>query len=220
MPSWSKMPFDDADAALDLSELEFDVDFDSAYVNTGSIHVDGDWTGGDLFRRCGLDPNGRYLGELTAFVIDGDLTVDGTLDLDAGTKESFALIVTGALRAQVLTLDATMLFVVNDAHVSRLINFTTTDGTLSIAGTTHCPLVICDEGDLNLDSTGYIVCRVHETRSDGGSPDPEPTITLSRAEVPALLLDGLYNEDRWVDAEQAVSWARAGRPLLRSVTGA
>ncbi|GAA0921083.1 hypothetical protein GCM10009558_032470 [Virgisporangium aurantiacum] len=213
------MPFDEADAALDLSELEFDVDFDTAYVNTGSVHVGGDWSGGDLFRRCGLDPDGRYLGELTAFVIDGDLTVDGTLDLDAGAKESFALIVTGTLRAQVLTLDATMLFVVNGAQVSRLIDFTTTDGTLSIAGTTDCPLLICDEGDLNLHSTGYIVCRVHESRFDGGGPAPEPTITLSRAEVPALLLDGLYDENRWVDAERAVSWARAGRPLLRPVIG-
>src|ERR1044072_1365663 len=105
MPTWAKMPFDEAEAELDLSDFEFAVDFDSAYLHTGSIHIDGDWTGGDLFRRCGLDPDGNYLGELAAFVIDGDLTIDGTLDLDAGTKECFALMVTGTLRAEVLTLD-------------------------------------------------------------------------------------------------------------------
>jgi hypothetical protein len=228
MSSWSKMPFDAADAALDLTRFGFDVDFDSAYVHTGSVHVDGDWTGGDLFRRCGLDPDGRYLGELTAFVIDGDLTIDGTLDLDAGIKEGFGLVVTGALRAEVLTVDATMLFVFNGARVSRLIIFTTTDGTLSIAGTTDCPLVICDEGDLNLRSTGHILCRVYDSLPGNGRRDSDadlegwvvPTVTLSRAEVPTALFDDLYDEDHWVDSEQALSWARAGRPLLRPATGA
>jgi hypothetical protein len=220
MPPWPRTSFDSADAELDLSRYDFDVDFDAAYVHSGPLHIDGDWTGGDLFRRCGLDPDGRYLGELTAFVVDGDLTVDGTLDLDAGVKESFALMVTGTLRAEVLTLDATMLFVFGGAQVSRLIDFTTNDGTLSIAGTTACPLTICDEGDLNLRSTGHILCRFSTTlpapHPPIDDPDdwPQPTITLSRAEVPTALAEGLYDENRWVDSELAVSWARAGRPLL------
>jgi hypothetical protein len=209
MPPWSKMPFDET--TVDLSELEFDVEFDSAYVHTGSLQIDGDWSGGDLFRHCGLD--GSYLGELTAFVIDGDLTIDGTLDLDEGANECFALIVTGTLRAQVVTLDATMLYVINGARVSRLINFTTTDGTLSIAGTTECPLVICDAGDIELDSTGYVLCRMHDSAGSLA-----PTITLGRAEVPQLLLDDLYDEKRWVDSSRAVEWARAGRPLLRQTS--
>jgi hypothetical protein len=75
MPAWRKMSFDAADAALDLTRFGFDVDFDSAYVHSGPVHVDGDWTGGDLFRRCGLDPECGYLKELTAFVIDGDMTI-------------------------------------------------------------------------------------------------------------------------------------------------
>lgn len=221
MPSWPRTSFDAADAELDLSRFGFDVDFDAAYVHSGSLHIDGDWSGGDLFRRCGLDPDGRYLGELTAFVIDGDLTVDGTLDLDAGVKESFGLVVTGTLRAHVLTVDATMLFVFGGAQVSRLISFTTNDGTMSIAGTTDCPLVICDEGDLNLRSTGHVLCRFSQTvpaapQPMDDDPDdwPQPTVTLSRAEVPTVLADGLYDENRWVDSELALSWARAGRPLL------
>jgi hypothetical protein len=222
MQSWPRKSFDAADAELDLSRFDFDVDFDTAYVHSGSLHIGGDWSGGDLFRHCGLDPDGRYLGELTAFVIDGDLTVDGTLDLDAGVKETFALMVTGTLRAHVVTLDATMLFVFAGAQVSRLISFTTNDGTLSIAGTTDCPLVICDEGDLNLRSTGHVLCRFSAALplsrpTDDDDPDdwPQPTITLSRAEVPAALAEGLYDETRWVDSELAVSWAREGRPLLR-----
>lgn len=221
MPSWPRTSFDEADASLNLSRFGFDVDFDAAYVHSGPLHIDGDWSGGDLFRRCGLNPDGRYLGELTAFVIDGDLTIDGTLDLDAGVKESFALMVTGTLRAEILTLDATMLFVFTGAQVSRLIDFTTNDGTLSIAGMTDCPLVICDEGDLNLRSTGHVLCRFsvnlppsHPT--DDSDPDdwPQPTVTLSRAEVPTALVEGLYDESRWVDSELALSWARSGRPLL------
>jgi hypothetical protein len=113
-----------------------------------------------------------------------------------------------------------MLFVSNGAQISRLINFTTTDGTLSIAGTTDCPLVICDEGDLNVDSTGFIVCRRYGSRVDGGDGGPEPGITLGRAEVPALLAEGLYGEDLWVDVEMALSWAREGRALVKRVGGA
>jgi hypothetical protein len=228
MASWPKMSFEAADAALDLTRFGFDVDFDAAYVHTGAVHIDGDWTGGDLFRLCGLDPDGRYLGELTAFVIDGDLTVNGTLDLDAGIKECIALMVTGTLRAHVLTVDATMLFAFNGAQVSRLISFTTNDGTLAIAGTTDCPLVICDDGDLSLRSTGHILCdrraSLPDNRRPDGDTDPqgwvEPTITLSRAEVPTALIEGLYDEHNQVNSELALSWARAGRPLLRPATGA
>jgi hypothetical protein len=221
------MSFDEADAALRLTRFErFDAGFDTAFVHKGDVHVTGDWTGGDLFRHAGLDPE-EGLGELAAFVIDGDLTVDGTLDLDEDTVQSFALMVTGALRAAVVTLDATMLFVYGGATVTRLIDFATTDGTLSVAGTTDCPLIISDEGDLNVTNTGHVLCRRYGTLPEGtGSvegdidddAEPEswgwPTITLSRAEVPATFVAGLYGEDLWVDTRLAVAWAREGRPLL------
>lgn len=148
-------------------------------------------------------------------------------DADAGTSESFALMVTGALRAAVVRLDATMLFVYGGATVTRLIDFATTDGTLSVAGTTDCPLIISDEGDLNVTNTGHVLCRRYATlpgdtaepyeAGPQGEPDSWgwPVITLSRAEVPAALVAGLYDEDHWVDAGRAVEWAREGRPLLR-----
>ncbi len=215
------MPFDDADAALRLTRFErFDAGFDIAFVLGGDLHVDGDWTGGDLFRHAGLDPD-EGLGELAAFVIDGDLVVDGTLDLDEGTSEGFALMVTGALRAAVLRMDATMLFAYGGATVTRLISFATTDGTLSVAGSTHCPLIISDEGDLNVNNTGHVLCRRYESAPAGTPSEGEPegwgwtAITLGRAEVPATLADGLYDERNWVDDRLAVTWAREGRPLLR-----
>ncbi|MFF5229903.1 hypothetical protein [Dactylosporangium sp. NPDC000521] len=77
MTRWEK--FDDAGAVLAPSPFEeFDVEFDAALVRRGDVHVDGDFTGGDLYRLAGVGST----DELTAFVIDGDLTVGGTLDLD------------------------------------------------------------------------------------------------------------------------------------------
>ncbi|MEV0560521.1 hypothetical protein [Dactylosporangium sp. NPDC050588] len=77
MTRWEK--FDDAGAALPASPFEeFDVEFDAALVWRGDVHADGDFTGGGLYRMAGIGGT----DELTAFVIDGDLTVGGTLDLD------------------------------------------------------------------------------------------------------------------------------------------
>ncbi|GAB3831525.1 hypothetical protein ACFPIJ_29775 [Dactylosporangium cerinum] len=217
------MPFDDADAALRLTRFErFDAGFDTAYVFTGDIHIGGDWTGGGLFRGANTDTNDEDDG-LIAFVIDGDLTVDGTLDLDEDAEKTFALMVTGALRADVVTLDATMLFVYRGATVTRLIDFATTDGTLSVAGTTDCPLIISEEGDLNVNNTGHVLCRRYATLPGAveATGDTEAfdgwgwtAITLSRAEVPATFVTGLYGDDHWVDVRLAVEWAREGRPLM------
>ncbi|MEV4249649.1 hypothetical protein AB0J63_40325 [Streptosporangium canum] len=160
---WIKRPFAEADDELDLSRFE---GFESAYVHSGDIHVSGDWTGGHLLRACGHAPGGDRLDELAMFVIDGDLTVEGALDLDAGADQCIGLLVTGELRADIVDVDATLLFVFGGAEVRRLINFTTTDGTIFIAGTTRCPLVIYDEGNLDLDCTGHILCR-------GGTPQPD-----------------------------------------------
>ncbi|GAA3220745.1 hypothetical protein GCM10010532_050600 [Dactylosporangium siamense] len=214
------MPFEDADAALRLTRFErFDAGFDTAYVFTGDLHIGGDWTGGQLFRAADADLDDG----LIAFVIDGDLTVDGTLALDEDAEASFALMVTGALRADVVTLDATMLFVYQNATVTRLIDFATTDGTLSVAGRTNCPIIISDEGDLNVNNTGHVLCRRYATLPEGAGhtgDDVEETgwgwtaITLSRAEVPATFVAGLYGDDHRVDNRLAVQWAREGRPLL------
>ena len=225
---WMKKSFGKADKELKLTRFEkFDAPFESAYVHAGDIHVPGDWTGGDLLRACGHDPGSRYLGACTMFVVDGDLTVDGTLDLDAGVNESIGLSVTGRLHAGVVDVDATMLFVFGGAEVKQLINFTTTDGTISIAGTTECPLVIYDEGDLNLASTGHILCRRYDgpaeapALGDASEDNDEdlgwgwPRITLTRTEVPDALVEGLYDEHHRVDSRLALALARAGKPLLR-----
>ncbi|MEU0563745.1 hypothetical protein [Dactylosporangium sp. NPDC006015] len=195
MTRWEK--FDDVDAVLPPSPFEeFDVEFDAALVRRGDVHADGDFTGGDLYRMAGVGST----DELTAFVIDGDLTVGGTLDLDEGAPETFALMVTGTLRAAVVSVDATMLYVYGGAVVSRLIHFATTDGTLAIGGTTDCPLTVYDDGNLEVDSTGLVLNR----RFGETSPD-----------LVDGLVDGLVRDDGRVDDRLALAWARDGKPLLR-----
>jgi len=227
LPMWVKMSFSEADEALGLTRFEeFDAGFDAAYVHSGDLRIDGDWTGGDLRTAVGV---GEYeqLGELVMFVVDGDLTVDGLLDLDEGTLECLGLLVTGTLTAQIIDVDATMLFVFGGADIARLVRFTTTDGTLSIAGRTRCPLVIYDEGDLNVTSAGHILSRRSEgpvAPYEAPSSDSDfdfsgwgwPTVTLTRTEVPAALDASLYDDENWVDAATALEFARSGRPLLRA----
>lgn len=224
---WVKMSFSEADEALGLTRFEkFDAGFDAAYVHSGHLRADGDWTGGDLRAAVGVGED-ESLGELVMFVVDGDLTVDGVLDLDEGARESLGLLVTGALTARIVDVDATMLFVFGGADIARLVKFTTTDGTLSIAGRTRCPLVIFDEGDLNVTATGHILSRRSEGpaepyEAESAESDDDipgwgwPTVTLTRAEVPAALDESLYDDQNWVDGERALAFARAGRPLLRA----
>lgn len=224
------MPFSEADETLNLSRFErFDAPFGTAYVHSGDLAVAGDLTGGDLLRACGRCPETAPLDELTMFVVDGDLTVGEALLLDVDADSASGLLVTGTLTAEVVDVDATMLFVYRGAEIRRLVNFATTDGTLSIAGRTRCPLVIYDEGDLNIESTGHILCRRHagpaDPIPDADPTEPDytawgwPTVTLTRTEVPQVFAAGLFDENGWVDARRALAAARAGEPLFAAGHG-
>ncbi|WP_405737509.1 hypothetical protein OG607_25015 [Streptomyces sp. NBC_01537] len=108
-------------------------------------------------------------------------------------NESIGLSVTGRLHADVVDVDATMLFVFGGAEVKRLINFTTTDGTISIAGKTECPLVIYDEGDTterlreiprqDCARSSTVVCRTRRRTPFTGC---STNSTGERAAVPAM----------------------------------
>ncbi|WP_344829680.1 hypothetical protein [Actinocorallia longicatena] len=191
---WSEMSFEDADDEFGLQRFEhFDAEFDTVFVHRGELRAEGDLTAGDLLRGRGLDPGNGGTGELVLHVVAGDLVVGGALLLDEEAPECLGLLVTGNLRAAVVSVDATLLYVHGDAAVSRLIDFTTTDGTLQIFGATGCPLLLHADGDLWADSDGV----VHSCRSG----EPAPVV----AEV--MTATG-------VDSRLAVEFARLGRPVL------
>ncbi len=222
MSERSRASFDEVDAVLRLSRFGgLCYDYDTALTHHGDLTVSGDWNGADLLRHFGFDP-ASFLLERIAFVIDGSLVVGGTLDLDDGVFEDITLMVTGGLRAEVVRVGYTLLFVYQGAQVSRLISFCTNDGTLSIAGNTSCPLILCDDGDLNVDSSGHILCREQHGWPGGGPAGgeegrwPTPTITLGPADVSTYFVDELCGEDDWIEDSAAVAFAREGRTLWRA----
>jgi hypothetical protein len=81
-----KIAFAQADRQFKLTRHEaFDADFDWAYVHPGDLALKGAAGGLDILKAFGCvsaggpDPAGL-------FVVDGDLVIDGTLDLDTGIR--------------------------------------------------------------------------------------------------------------------------------------
>ncbi len=219
-----KMNFSAADEKYNLTRFgSFDSKPEMAFIHEGDLCLGSNVSGIDVVKVFGVDspPKGRNL-----FVVTGDLIVDGLLDLDRAVYSSFGLVVLGRLKAKVVCLDMTMLFVFGGAEVSSAIIFESNDGTLSIAGTTVCPLVVIHDGDANLSVKGEVFNSYDEgplaeeedqgeesNENDSGYPLPKTTMTC--AEAAEKLNAELFDEDGNFDSETATAWAIEGKPLFR-----
>lgn len=221
------LPFDKADKKWKLTRLgEFDAGFDEALVLEGDLHLGKKATGADVLKAFGLT---KGPDASTAFVVTGDLIVDGSLDLDDGIHFSMGLVVLGSLKAEVVRLDMTMLFVFKGATVNQAIFFETNDGTLSIAGKTKCPVVIIHEGDANLSVTGEVFNSYEEgpledegdddDEDDGDEEDgdefPFARVTMTRAEASKKLVASLFKDDEF-NSDAAFTLAQKGTSLFRA----
>ncbi len=203
----------------------FDAGFDTAYLYEGDLAFAKNATGADVLKAFGFK---KAPSDPGLFVVTGRLTVQGGLDLDAGIHFSMGLAVLGDLEARALRLDMTMLFVFGAARVEQAILFETSNGTLSVAKKTVCPLVVCHEGDLNLAGTGEIFDSSDDGPFEGalGSSDdsaeraakgfPSSDVTMTVAEALEQLVGAVF-EDGEFDGDKAFRRACKGQSLFRPV---
>lgn len=219
--------FSAADKKYKLTRFgEFDAEFEKAYVHEGDLVLGKNATGEDVVKAFGYSEDDDEPG---LFVVTGNLVVPDVLDLDEGISFSMGLLVVGQLKAKVVKLDMTMLFVFGGAVVSDAIFFETNDGTLSIAKDTTCPLIICHDGDLNVKATGEVFCSSDEGPLDDDGDDEEgddedesdqdewpfAETTMTLAEAKKALVAEVWDGDEF-NSEAAFGRAVKGQPILKA----
>lgn len=216
-----ELSFAEADARFRLTRHgAFDAPFTKAYVLEGDLLLSKSSTGAHVLEAFGLK---RVPADPGLFVVTGRLAVEGALELDEGLDATIGLVVLGELQAKALRLDMTALYVFGDARVEHAIFFESTDGTLSVAGKTECPLVVCHEGDLNIAASGV----VFDSSDDGpvepsgasdapGSGFPLSPVSMTLTEARERLVAAVF-EDEEFQSDKAFRRAAKGQPLFRPV---